>query len=110
MSKFTDAVERGLKNLKFASTGVCPGCEQCRDIFAPDLTMEEFEEAWQSGDIEESSSFSHSECGICGTRLGGDRYIWHWVDDKNNIIHEDDACQDCVLYMANGDEPDEWQQ
>lgn len=109
MSKYTDAVERTLAELKYPSIGACPGCEQCRDLFAPDMTMEEFEEAWHSGDIFEEGSFSWSGCGICGSRLGGDMHVWHWVDDDNEIIHEDDACIDCVMYMCNGDEPDEWE-
>jgi hypothetical protein len=109
MSDYTDAVEAGLKGIDAPSVGVCPGCEQCRDDLAPDMSMEEFEEAWQSGDICDEASFSYSGCGICGTRLGGDRYVWHWLDDNNNIIHEDDCCVDCALFMANGDEPEQWE-
>lgn len=109
MSKYTDAVERGLEGLNAASVGACPGCEQCRDMFAPDMTMEEFEEAWHDGDVCDEASFSMGECGICGSRLGGDRYVWHWLDEDNEIRHEEDCCVDCALFMANGEEPDEWE-
>lgn len=112
MSEYTDAVERGLKGLAAVSTGICPGCEQCREDHAPDLTMEEFEKAWQNGDFWEGDSFSMQRCGICGTRMGGDRYVWHWLDEEgklSGIQHEDDCCQDCVLFLANGDEPEQWE-
>lgn len=109
MSEYTDAVERGLEGLNYPSTGACPGCEDCWGTHAPDATEQEFEEMWQRGEICDEASFSHSPCGICGTRLGGDRHVWHWVDDDGRICHEDDACTDCVMYLANGDEPEQWE-
>lgn len=108
MSKFTDAVERGLRGLNAVSVGVCPGCEQCRDAHDASLSMEEFEAARESGDVDDCGSFSYNECGICGTRLGGDRYVWHWVGAGHRIVHEEDCCSDCALYLANGDEPEDW--
>lgn len=117
MSEYTDAVEYHLKGCKGVSVGVCPGCEECRDIFAEDMTMEEFEEEWHTGDVCDEGGFSRSRCGICGSRLGGNRYIWHWIlvpegktvsDPESRIIHEDDCCVDCLMYLANGDEPEEW--
>ena len=108
MSEYTDAVERGLRGLTSASVGACPGCEQCRDMFAPDATMEEFDEMWHKGELCYESSFSYLECGICGSYLGGDRCVWHWLADDNEVQHEDDCCFDCAMYMANGDEPENW--
>jgi len=108
MSEFTDAVERGLRGLMSASPGACPGCERCRDAFEPDMTMEEFDEAWHKGEVNDEPSFSYSGCGICGTTLGGDCYVWHWVSDDNTVEHEDDCCVDCALFLANGDEPENW--
>ena len=35
---FTDAVERNLKGLTAVSSGVCPGCEQCRDEYGQKVT------------------------------------------------------------------------
>jgi hypothetical protein len=115
MSDFTDAVERGLEGCEAPSIGPCPGCEQCRDEFEPDMTMEQFDEAWQRGEFSDEGHFSMSECGICGTRLGGQRYIWHFIynDPSGNLpgelSHQDDACIDCVMLMCNGDEPEQWE-
>ena len=71
-----------------------------------------FDEAWSSGRVDSEPSFSHGSCGICGSHLGGDREVWHAIiPDENGsvigreILHSDDACIDCVVYLANGDEP-----
>lgn len=107
-TEYQKAVERGLEGLRYVSVGVCPGCERCRDELAEDMTMPEFAEAWSSGEVEYFADFDSCSCGICGSSLGGNRHVWHWVDDQDEIQHEDDACTDCVMYLANGDEPEEW--
>lgn len=110
MSEYTDAVEAGLKDLKFPSTGMCPGCEECRGEFASDMSMAAFEAAWQRGEVEEyPNEFSTGRCGICDTSMAGARHVWHWVNEDNEIVHEDDACTDCVMFMCNGDEPEQWE-
>ena len=108
MSKYTDAVERALDGLDAVSVGTCPGCDECYQRFG-NGNPEDFVEDWHACKIIDEGSFSHSECGICGSRLGGDRYIWHWVGDDGVIQHEDDCCVDCLVYLANGDEPEEWE-
>lgn len=148
MSEYTEQVESGLKGLTAVSTGVCPGCDECRtnhDDYTPQdggppwdegpedsfwlraedepnkpriwyATEEQaeavakvlFEEAWSSGAVYSEPSFSWSSCGICNSHLGGDREVWHALDDlTGTLYHFDDACVDCVVYLANGDEPEE---
>ena len=107
MSKYTDSVERNLKGMDAVSTGVCPGCAECQDDFGFE-SQEDFEAAWSSGEVFSEPGFSWASCGICGSRLGGDREVWHWADGNGEIIHETDACVDCVVYLANGDEPESW--
>ena len=137
MTKYTSAVENGLRGLEAVSTGLCPGCEQCRESFeyVPDdgdgywkvaaepdagVWLNEascqkaserlFEAAWSDGRVESEPGFSGSPCGICGTALGGNREVWHWIDPESGTIqHEYDACVDCVVYLANGDEPEVWE-
>lgn len=108
MSEYTEAFELNMKDIEAPSVDACPGCEECRDQFAPDMTMEEFDEAWQAGEICDESSFSHHGCGCCGTTLGGDRHVWHYILD-GEIVHDDDCCTDCALFMSNGDEPEQWE-
>ena len=106
MSKYTDAVEHRLQGLHAVSTGLCPGCEECaRDMGYEDQA--EFAADYQSGKCESEPSFSWRDCGICGSRLGSEHEPWHWLDENNEIRHEDDACPDCIIYLANGDEPTE---
>jgi len=67
-------------------------------------------EAWRledSGNYPDEGSFSRNGCGICNSSLGGTLYLWHWIDAKGVIQHAEDACTDCVVFLANGDEPDE---
>lgn len=94
MSTYTDAVECGLAGMEHVSTGpiyepgTCPDCEG------------------HDEDAGDEGHFSWHPCGICHSRFGGTRYVWHWVDNEGNIRHENDACTDCVVYLANGDEPE----
>ena len=89
MSKFTNAVERGLSGYTHESVGKSEGCEQCL----------EFDEAF----------FSWQSCEVCGSSLGGDRYPAHACDAEGAIIHLD-VCVDCLQYIANGEEPEIWEE
>ena len=68
--------------------------------------MERFAEDWSSGKVFSEGSFSQAGCGICGSSLGGTLYPWHALDSDGELLHFDDACVDCVVYLANGDEPE----
>jgi hypothetical protein len=78
--------------------------EETAEFFARRL----FAEAWSNGDVWNEPSFSHSGCDICGSEVGGDNEVWHAVGEDGEILHFTDACCDCVMYLANGDEPGEW--
>ena len=115
MSAYTDAVSAGLEGMHGVSTGECPGCEVCAERHG--MTSDEHDHAWRECAVEDEPSFSWRPCGICGSTLGGDRHTWHWLSIRawpdgtheiREINHEDDVCTDCVLYLANGDEPEEW--
>lgn len=121
MSDYTDRVERGLSGLGAVSIGICPGCDECAGILGygpardPETdeetethaeVMARFRADWERGRADGGSQFSWGECGICGSRLGGDRSYWHAIDGTSGRLwHFDDACTDCVMYIANGDEP-----
>lgn len=106
MSKYTEAVERRLKGLNAASTGVCPGCEDCASNH--DMTLADFNAAYDACKISHhEASFSWSACEVCGSTLGGDRYAWHAITSDGELLHRDNACTDCVLYLGNGDVPEE---
>ncbi|MCH8969536.1 MAG: hypothetical protein IIA66_10520 [Planctomycetes bacterium] len=106
---FIAGVASGCEGLAFVSTGICPGCETCREEYAPDATPDGFEQLWQSGEVFAEPSFSPCGCEICGSTLGGNFEPWHAVDDNGEIIHGDRACVDCLLYLANGDLPEKWE-
>ena len=81
-NNFIEAVEEGLKGIKFVSGGKCTSC--------PEYTE------W-----EDDGSFSWGSCDCCDSTLGGDRYIAHGIID-GDLIHLN-VCIDCLLYIANGE-------
>lgn len=85
--EFVDTIARNTEGLRFLSTGKCPGCEECGEELDP--------------------SFSWSACDLCGDRLGGLRVVWHGINDHDEIVHGDNACERCVEYLANGTLPEE---
>lgn len=102
---FVRAIERNTGGLKAVSTGACPGCEQCRDEYAHDSTMEQFSEQCRSGEVINEGFFSWHGCDLCGSSIGGTFQPWHGIDSDGAIIHGERACVDCVCYLANGDLP-----
>jgi len=129
--RFVDAIERNTEGLTAVSTGICPGCEQCRDEYGRPVpcgkcaagligdedcphcdgtghrppTLEEFEEQWSTQEAYCEPYFSWSGCDLCDSSLGGNMEPWHGVDENNEIMHFEHACTDCVVYLANGDLP-----
>jgi hypothetical protein len=102
---FVERVEANLKGLTAVSTGPCPGCDECREHFGFDM-LADMDAAIEDGSICAEPSFSSSGCGICDSALGGDLEVWHGVDSNGAILHFDDACVDCVVFLANGDVPE----
>ena len=107
MSQYTDSVEAELEGLRAVSTGICPGCETCKDDLGFEC-LSQLQEAWESGNTVDEPHFTWSGCDICGNTLGLDAEVWHAIDEHNAIMHFNHACVDCVVYIANGDEPEGW--
>lgn len=107
MSAFTDAIERNWPNFTIApgSSAICPQCLNGAEI-DPDN-----DEALQTLD---EGSFSSFPCDSCGSKLGGDRFNAHAIHHEAfgpsakqpEAIYHIDICVDCLMYVANGEEPD----
>lgn len=120
MSDYTDRVERNLEGLKFVSSGINGHCRDCADhagyAEAEDETgailettadmLDRFDDDVSRGKVTDEGAFSWCGCGVCGSPLGNTLYIWHAIDESGDVCHSDDMCPDCVLYLANGDEPE----
>ena len=55
--------------------------------------------------------FSHHSCDLCGA-FPGDRYAVTALPDNpadNRDYVALSVCQDCLCYIANGDEPEDWE-
>lgn len=99
MSAFTEALETRTEGLKFVSVGATAHCEDCA-------------RAWDvpfgSGvEIEDEGHFSWRPCEGCGSTFGGNRYAAHGTLPEGKVVHFD-VCEDCLCYLANGDEPRVW--
>lgn len=104
--EYVEAVESGTKGMEGVSTGPCPGCEECASNYGY-CCIHSYNAAYEAGEITPEPGFSWSACDICGSTLGGDREEWHWYDREENAVgHGDNACVDCVLFLANGDLPE----
>ena len=75
------------------------------ESLALDAARTAFHEAWSCGQVTETACFSYSGCDICGSSLGGDMVPWHAITPDGRLLHFDNACVDCVMYIAYGEEP-----
>ena len=99
----------GLTYATGTSGDECPTCDGCGRV--------EVQEGGEADPDEQQAAdeggFSWSSCDCCGSNLGGDRYPAHtWRSDQpltsaGSLIHLD-ICTDCLLFLANGDEPEGW--
>ena len=95
MSEFSAAVALYCQGLDTVSVG-CLG-EECKHADGnPEHTCEPF--------------FSWAQCDSCGSTLGGDRDVAFglWTDEGEHCRIEMTICTDCIMFHANGEEPDEW--
>ena len=116
MSKFTDAVEasarrEGLPGSGYISPGFTSICQECLDQH--DICCKhKYDAMVENGEwIDDSLGFSNERYDLCDS-LPGDRYPAHFFVDgnpDNEIIHLE-VCQDCLCYLANGDEPEDWRE
>lgn len=102
MSAYTEAVQHYLSGLETVSPTECPGCEAC---YGWCNTPEEPTEEQRA--VAEEPSFSCQPCDACGSSPG-DRHPAHGIDQASGDVLHLDICIDCVLYLANGDEPESW--
>lgn len=98
LNPFVRAFTKGTEGLRAFSVGACPGCEACG--LGDDPSDHERDRA-------EESHFSWRPCEACHTSLGGDRHPAHYLDDEGELCHMN-VCTDCLVFAANGDEPEDW--
>lgn len=111
MSKFTDAINHYCDDMHVA-VGAAACCDECRQAYDidSDLTDDEAQEILYDA---AEASFSWSQCDSCGSTLGGDRHEAHGLIDGDDgcglIILHMSICSDCMIYHANGEEPETWE-
>ena len=104
MSAFTEAVEHYLDGLKHVGTGAIR--HDCGECYQDDSLSDD---DWS--DSANEAGFSWSQCDGCGSTLGGSRHPahgWTEINGREILVHLD-ICTDCLMYLANGDEPETWE-
>lgn len=112
MSAFTESIEHYCKGLT-VSPGAAACCDECRTSYGCDDDADT-ETAQQYLYENAEPYFSGGQCDSCGSTYAGDRDAAHGIPHdfkagEDTIIHMT-ICTDCVLFHANGDEPEEWYQ
>ena len=105
LSEYAQAIKDNLEGLEFISAGLCGTCPNCQRDYG--MAPRAFYTTVRNGDVYDEGGFSWQPCEACGSSLGGNRYTAHGFDQEDNLIHFS-VCEDCLLYIANNDEPEEW--
>lgn len=106
MSKFTDAIEHNWPGHTIAC-GAAACCDICLSAFGLDEERD-LDKAQEQMYEQDEGHFSWEECDSCGSRLGGNRHYAHALPyDTDEIVHIE-ICTDCLMFHANGDEPEDW--
>lgn len=100
MSAFTDSIDHYCDGYT-----VAPGCKGKECEHNPERSHDHLCEP----------HFAWSQCDSCGSTFGGDReqatMIPHdFKPGGNSEMIDASICVDCVLFWANGDEPEQWTQ
>lgn len=107
-SPFLQAVNARLKGLQGIDPGVaCGCCSECNSIWDHEGTEPPEEQP------DDEGGFSWSDCDSCGSSLGGNRYAahtWREGEDVRTVpVTHLSICEDCLVFHANGDEPENWE-
>jgi len=85
------------------TTGFSYACSDCQDAHGF-CCMHSAKAAYESGEVSEEGHFSHDRCDMCRS-LPGNRYAAHGTIDGTSYHFE--VCQDCLMYIANGELPED---
>lgn len=104
MSEFTDTIAAMWPNYIIAP-GAAPEQDCCGNL------PEDDEAAYE---LANEPSFSWQPCESCGSTLGGHRYAAHAIHReafgpdaaRPDDVHHIEICTDCLVWHANGDEPE----
>jgi len=110
LSDFVEAIRFNWGDDWMISPGLSPSCPECQNDYS--MSPREFYAKYEAGKVADEGSFSWSSCDSCGSHLGGMRYAAHAArrgDDGKFEIQHISICVDCLMYHANGDEPENWE-
>lgn len=103
------AVEATTEGLTAISTGLSADCAECYWNFNPGgLGPKSWVAGVESGHVCADGSFSRWSCDVCGTTVAGTKEPGHAIHEFGFLTHLDAICRDCVLFLANGDLPENW--
>lgn len=107
---YVKAFERHTKGMKHLSSGICSTCSECQWTYdAGELTLEKM----IAKGLSDEGGFSRAGCDCCGSSLGQNLYTGHcWLTvdrEGKEVLTHLDMCEDCLIYINNGDLPLRWE-
>lgn len=112
MSKFHDSIAHYCKGFTVAP-GAAACCDECLSAYGIDSDGRTVDEMQEELYGQEEAGFSSAQCDSCGSTYAGDRHEAHGIeterDERGELqIYHLTICTDCLLFHANGDEPETW--
>lgn len=104
--EFKERFKRRTEGLEAISCGLCSKCSDCQSTF--DASELELERLIDRGLCDEGgiSRSGCNTCGDCQQQLLYAGHAWMQLDGKEVLTHLE-ICQDCMLYIANGQLPED---
>jgi hypothetical protein len=91
------------------SSGLCSACSDCQDNYGVDEL--ELKDMMDQG-LSDEGGISRQGCDCCGNGLQQNLYAGHcWItlDDGKEVLTHLELCSDCMMFIANGDLPENWE-
>ena len=107
-ANYIESFERRTRGLEAISCGLCASCSDCQSAF--DVGEKKLQAMIDKG-LSDEGGFSRAGCDCCGSSLGQNLYAAHALidlDGRKVLIHLE-VCSDCVMFVANGDLPKQWE-
>jgi hypothetical protein len=107
--RYVEAFERHTKGMFALSIGLCSACSDCQSAFdVGELTLRKMIDEG----LSDEGGISRAGCDCCGSGLQQNLYAGHcWItlDDGKEVLTHLELCSDCMLFIANGDFPENWE-
>ena len=79
---------------------------ECDECSSNNTTLVILDDQDLDDDLVDDLGFSWSQCDVCGSTLGGNRYAVSDISEDGSECVPMEACQDCYIEIATGERPE----